>query len=155
MMSIRGGPYQTFCTSFVFYAKTLGFLALAGFPGMLFCLTLIVNNLIYGHNCVLFGERRNDVRENHSMKNATAKTAAKKAAAPAKKAAAAPAKKAAAPAKKAAAPAKKAAAPAKKAAAPAKKAAAPAKKAAAPAKKAAAPAKKAAAPAKKAAAKKS
>jgi hypothetical protein len=71
-----------------------------------------------------------DVRENHSMKYATAKKAA-------------PAKKAAAPAKKAAAPAKKAAAPAKKAAAPAKKAAAPAKKAAAPAKKAAAPAKKA------------
>ncbi|MEO6760492.1 MAG: hypothetical protein ABIO24_13620 [Saprospiraceae bacterium] len=57
-----------------------------------------------------------DVRENHSMKYATAKKAA-------------PAKKAAAPAKKAAAPAKKAAAPAKKAAAPAKKAAAPAKKA--------------------------
>jgi len=77
-----------------------------------------------------------DVRENYSMKYATAKKAA-------------PAKKAAAPAKKAAAPAKKAAAPAKKAAAPAKKAAAPA-----PAKKAAAPAKKAAAPAKKAAAKK-
>ena len=103
-----------------------------------------------------------DVRENHSMKYATAKKAApaKKAAAPAKKAAApakkaaAPAKKAAAPAPKVAAPAPKVAAPAPKVAAPAKKAAAPAKKAAAPAKKAAAPAKKAAAPAKKAAAKK-
>jgi hypothetical protein len=140
----------TFCTSFVFYAKTLDFLPLFVSGGSLFRLTLFWNNLIYGHNCVLSRERENDVRENHSMKNATAKKAA-----PAKKAAA-PAKKAAAPAKKAAAPApaKKAAAPAKKAAAPAKKEAAPAKKAAAPAKKAAAPAKKAAAPAKKAAAKK-
>ncbi len=164
---------KTFCTSFVFYAKTLDFLALLASSHDLFCLTLRPNNLIYGHNHVLFGERRYDVRENHSMKNATAKKAAapaKKAAAPAKKAAApvkaaAPAKKAAAPVKaaapakkaaapvKAAAPAKKAAAPVK-AAAPAKKAAAPVK-AAAPAKKAAAPAKKAAAPAKKVAAKKS
>ena len=124
---------KTFCTSFVFYAKTLDFLALLASSHDLFCLTLRPNNLIYGHNHVLFGERRYDVRENHSMKNATAKKAAKKAAAPAKKAAA-PVKavapvKVAAPAKKAAAPVK-AVAPAKKAVAPVK-AAAPAKKVAA------------------------
>ena len=50
----------------------------------IFLLTIFQNNFIYGSHCGLFRDRKFDVRENHSMKNATKKAAKK---APAKKAA--------------------------------------------------------------------
>src|SRR5947208_8166780 len=53
----------------------------------IFLLTLFSSHLIYGSHCDLFWIANFDVRENHSMKNATKKAAKK---APAKKA---PAKK--------------------------------------------------------------
>jgi hypothetical protein len=47
-------------------------------------LTIFQNDFIYGSHCGLIWDRKFDVRENHSMKNATKKAAKK---APAKKAA--------------------------------------------------------------------
>lgn len=56
---------------------------------MIFFLTFDENNFIYGSHCDLSTDRKFDVRENQSMKNATKKaakkTAAKKTAAKKKK----------------------------------------------------------------------
>jgi hypothetical protein len=85
---LQGAPHglRTAKTKFTKYVFSSGERSIGSpeCPGCIFSLTFGTEHLIYVNHEAIFRDRKSDVRENQSMKNATKKAAKK---APAKKAA--------------------------------------------------------------------